>query len=145
MMGVDSISDRTSNREVATHHEGLKVRSPPLREAVTNFPIVVHTMRRVELPRVRRWREAFVQPAFEAVDLVLSGFQVVSWAASHVFHVKYSQQGRWNNTQLEERVRDLEHEDVWVAVVVHDEDALHSPTHAKVFIVVLQPLQTRRH
>ena len=120
MTNVDFISKLSSSREVAAHHEGLEIRSPPLREAVANLPVVVHAMRRVELPRVRRWREAFVQPAFEAVDLVLSGLQVVSWAASHVFHVKHSQQGRWDHAQLEERVRDLEHEDVWVAVIVHD-------------------------
>jgi hypothetical protein len=47
--------------------------------------------------------------------------------------------------QLEERVRDLEHEDVRVPVVVDDEDALDGAPRAPVFVVVLQPLQPRRH
>lgn len=29
-------------------------------------------------------------------------------------------------------------------MIVHDEDALYGATHAKVFIIVLEPLKTRR-
>ena len=36
----------------------------------------------------------------------------------------------------------MEHEYVWVAVVVHDEDSLYGPAHSKVFIVVLEALET---
>lgn len=43
--------------------------------------------------------------------------------------------------QLEKRVRNLQHEDMGVAVVVHDKDALYGPPHPKVFIVVLQALE----
>ena len=39
--------------------------------------------------------------------------------------------------QLEERVGDLKHQDVWVPVVVHDKNAFDSPSHSKVFIVIL--------
>lgn len=45
--------------------------------------------------------------------------------------------------QFEERVSDLEHEDVRVSVVVDDQHALDGSSHAKVFIVVLQPLESR--
>lgn len=44
--------------------------------------------------------------------------------------------------QLEERVSNLEHEDMRVTVVMHDENALHGATHAKVLIIVLKTLQT---
>ena len=44
--------------------------------------------------------------------------------------------------QLEKRVRDLQHEDVGMAVIVHDKDTFNSPPHSKIFIVVLQTLET---
>ena len=47
------------------------------------------------------------------------------------------------DAQLEERVGDLEHEDMRVAMVVYDEDALDGATHAEVLVVVLQALQPR--
>lgn len=52
--------------------------------------------------------------------------------------------GGWS-PQFEECVRDLEHEDVGVTVVVDYKDALYSPPHSKVFIVVLKPLQSCCH
>lgn len=61
-----------------THHERLKVGSPPLCQAVTDLPVVVHTVRRVELARIRRWRESLVQATLQTFDLVFAGFQVVS-------------------------------------------------------------------
>ena len=45
-------------------------------------------------------------------------------------------------SQLEERVRDLEHEDVWVSVVVNDENPFHCSSHTEIFIVVLKTLKT---
>jgi hypothetical protein len=47
--------------------------------------------------------------------------------------------------QLEKRVRDLQHEDVGMTMVVHDEDAFHGPPHSKVFIIILQALETSRY
>jgi hypothetical protein len=44
------------------------------------------------------------------------------------------------HVQFEEGVGYLEHEDVWVSMVVHDEYALDCATHAKVLIVVLETL-----
>jgi hypothetical protein len=47
--------------------------------------------------------------------------------------------GRWKeDVQFEEGVGDLEHEDVGVPLVVHDEDALGPPSHSKVLIVILE-------
>lgn len=50
---------------------------------------------------------------------------------------------RREHRQLEEGVGDLQHEDVRVPVVVHDEDALDGAPHAKVLVVVLQALEAR--
>ena len=49
---------------------------------------------------------------------------------------------RTEGSQREERVGDLEHEDVRVAVVVHDEDVLDGAAHPKVLVVVLQALES---
>ena len=46
--------------------------------------------------------------------------------------------------QFEKGVGDLQHEDVRVAVVVDDKNTLDGATHAKVFIVVLEALETCR-
>ena len=46
------------------------------------------------------------------------------------------------NIQFEERVCNLQHEDVRVTVVMYDQYTLHRPTHPKVFIVVLESLET---
>ena len=43
-------------------------------------------------------------------------------------------------SQLEKRVRDLQHEDMGVTMIVHDEDAFYGAPHSKVFIVILQTL-----
>lgn len=52
---------------------------------------------------------------------------------------------REDDVQFEERVGNLEHEDVGVPVVVHNEDSFHRPPHTEVLIVVLQTLQACRH
>ncbi len=50
-----------------------------------------------------------------------------------------------DHLQFEECVRDLKHEDMRVAVVMDDEDTLNCPPHAKIFIVILQPLESSGH
>ena len=47
--------------------------------------------------------------------------------------------------QLENRGGNLEHEDKRMAVVVHDQYAFYDSSHSKVFIVVLEALQTSRN
>lgn len=39
--------------------------------------------------------------------------------------------------QFEESIRNLQHEDMWVTMIMHDEDTLYCPAHTKVFIIVL--------
>ena len=109
-------------------------------------------MRRVELARHGGRRETLVQPTLEALNLVFTGLEVVAWPIYSNYQllvsIEYGQlrrvvqpnQNELKDAQFEERVGDLEHEDVWVAVVVHDEDALDGAPHPEVFIVVLEPL-----
>ena len=47
--------------------------------------------------------------------------------------------------QLEKCVGNLEHEDMRMAMVVHDQDTFYCSSHSKVFIVVLEALQTSRN
>lgn len=42
--------------------------------------------------------------------------------------------------QLEECVGNLEHEDVWMSMIMNDEDTLDCPAHAKVLVVILETL-----
>ena len=125
-----------------TYHERLKIGSPPLSETVSNFPLVIDTMRRIKLFRFGGWGETLVQSALEAIDVVFTGFEVVARTARASDTVHGERKGC---LQLEKRVRDLEHEDVGVSMVVHDEDALYGAAHAKVFIVVLKTLKAGRN
>jgi len=59
-------------------HERFKVGPPPLGEAVPDLPLIVDAMRDAELLRVSRWRKAIVEPPFKTVDLVFTGFEVVT-------------------------------------------------------------------
>jgi len=43
--------------------------------------------------------------------------------------------------QLEEGIRDLQHEDVRVVVLVADQHALAKPAHAMLLVVLLQPFK----
>ena len=56
-------------------HEGLEIWPPPLRQCVTNLPLVVDAFAS-ELRAYRR--KALVQPGLEAFDLVILGAQIVS-------------------------------------------------------------------
>ena len=51
----------------------------------------------------------------------------------------------WGDAQLEERVCDLQHQNVWMVVLVAHQDTLASAAHAMFFVVFLQSLQTRQH
>ena len=63
-----------------THHEGLEVRAPPLREAVSNLPLVIHTVRRIELSGVGGGRKPFVQTLLQSLNFVFAWLQVVARA-----------------------------------------------------------------
>lgn len=49
------------------------------------------------------------------------------------------------NSQLEEGIGNLQHQDVRVVVFVADEDALAGAPHAVLLIVLLQTLQSSQH
>jgi len=103
-------------------HEGLEVGPPPLREAVADLPVAGL----LALAQPAHGRQPLVQPRLEARDLLVLGPQVVA-------------------RQLEEGVCDLQHQDVRVVVLVADQDALAGAPHAVRRVVLLQPLQPRRH
>lgn len=137
---------RRARQGTCTHHERFEIRPPPLRKAITNLPF--RAVRHVRWqPRGRGRREAVVKPFFQAADLVFSGKQVVSRADGHreggVICTSRSEMKM--HIQLEKGVGNLQHEDVGVAVVVDYKDALDRPAHAKVLIVVLEALETRRN
>lgn len=46
--------------EVA-HHECFEIGSPPLRKTVAYLPLIINSVRRVELQRISRWRKAVVE------------------------------------------------------------------------------------
>jgi len=57
-----------------THHKRFEVRTPPLGETITDFPIIIDPVRGIELARVTGWGQAFVQTALEALEFVFAGF-----------------------------------------------------------------------
>lgn len=67
-----------------THHECFEVRTPPLRQTVSNLPLISHAMGRIKLLCIRRGSEAFIQTTFEPVNLILAGLQVVAGPASRI-------------------------------------------------------------
>lgn len=46
--------------------------------------------------------------------------------------------------QFEKRVRNLQHKDMGMAMVMHHQDTLARPSHAPVLIIVLEPLKPSR-
>lgn len=143
------VSKKKQGGERRAHHERLKVGSPPLRQAISDLPLVVNAMGRVELARIDGRREAVVESALEPLDLVFAWLQIVARSIGPRSAYKKGREegGGIEETkadaQFEERVGNLEHEDVRVSMVMHDEDPLDGAAHTKVFIVILQPLQTR--
>ena len=49
------------------------------------------------------------------------------------------------DTQFEKRVRNLQHQNVWVIMLMTDEDALTGSAHAMAVVMLFQPLQAREH
>lgn len=50
---------------------------------------------------------------------------------------------RWLDVQLEERIRDLQHQNVRVVVLVTDQNALTRPAHAMLLVMLLEAPQSR--
>lgn len=102
-------------------HKRLEIRPPPLRQRIPNLPLLIHA-----LPtklRAHR-RQSFIQPFFEPRDLFVFRLEVVAG-------------------EFEERVGDLQHEDVGVVVFVADEDAFASAPHAVLGVVFFEALEAR--
>lgn len=119
-------------------HEGLEVRAPPLRERIANLPLVVDTF----AGELRAYgRKALVQPRLETLDLLNVGSQVVARPIRMSSTSEY--RGRIY-AQLEEGIRNLQHEDMWVVVLMTDQDAFARPSHATCLVVFLQSLQPRQ-
>lgn len=60
-----------------TDHESFEIRAEPLRDTVSNLPIIIDPMRIVELT-TRSRRKTLVEPALESFDLVLSRLEVIA-------------------------------------------------------------------
>ena len=143
-------------------HEGLEVGPPPLRQRVAHRPLVVDGLA-AEL--VADWGEALVQSRLEPPDLVVFGPEVVArsvidgsqpsptsslsterlrgtcaWPERKV-------EGRFVcarldlDSQFEESVGNLQHQDVRVVVLVADQHPLTGPSHAMLLVVLFQSLK----
>lgn len=100
-------------------HESLEIRSPPLRQRITNLPLLINTLA-TELCTNRS--QSLIQSHLEPVYLVIFGLEVVS-------------------RQLEESVGDLQHQDVRMIVFVTNEDALAGSSHTVLDIVLFEALE----
>ncbi len=100
-------------------HESLEIRSPPLRQRITNLPLLINTLA-TELCTNRS--QSLIKSHLEPVYLVIFGLEVVS-------------------RQLEKGVGDLQHQDVRMVVLVTDEDALAGSSHAMLDIVLFEALE----
>jgi hypothetical protein len=119
-------------------HEGFEIRPPPLCQGVANFPIGVWISGRV----LRS--EALVQACFETADFVGRGGKVITWS------VKGKGNCQWKarvaeivqkRSQLEERICDLQHQNVRMIVLVADQDALARASHSMLLVVFFQSFQ----
>jgi len=74
MGGTITFDVRLVEEAHVTHHKCFKVRTPPLSEAISNFPVVVDPVGGVELTRVTRWGQPIIQTTLEALQLIFAGF-----------------------------------------------------------------------
>jgi hypothetical protein len=122
-------------------HESLEVGAPPLRKGVADLPLVVDAFA-CELGTDRS--EPFVQPGFEALDFVVLGAEVIAGSLDEVSN-RERELGPVRDVQLEKCIRDLQHQDMGVVVLMADQDAFTCSPHAMLLIVFLQSLQARKH
>lgn len=95
-------------------HEGLEVGAPPLGKAVANMPVAC----RLAVAQTADGSQALVQALLKTLHLVVLGLEVVA-------------------RQLKEGIGYLKHQDVWVVVLVADENALAGAAHAVLVVVLL--------
>jgi hypothetical protein len=129
-------------------HERLKVGPPPLRQSISDFPVLVDALA-AELSAY--WSQSFIESLFEAVNLFVFGFEVVSWPGIEAMSVQLSTlhsnryHSRGRDIQFEERVCNLQHQNMRMVVLVTDEDPLTGPPHPMLLIVLFQSSKTGQH
>ena len=101
-------------------HKRLEIWSPPLRQSITNLPLLVDTLA-TKLRSNRR--KALVQSHLEPLNLIIIFLEVVA-------------------RQLEEGIGDLQHQDMRMIVLVADENTLAGTAHTMDIIVLFQTLQS---
>lgn len=111
-------------RQPETHHITLKRRPIPRTQHLPNLPIptalsLMPWSTDIKFARHRLRRQAFIELPLESFSFVLSRSEVVSWS---VWGGGSISEDCWDWAvvflQLEECVGDLQHEDVWVPVVL---------------------------
>ena len=70
--------------------------------------------------------------------------EVVTWSGE-ITRVSLCRGVKRGDLQLEKRVRNLQHQNVWMVVLVADQDALAGSAHAMLYVMLFQPLQAREH
>lgn len=50
----------SGEKVTVTYHKGLEIGTPPLGEAISNFPVVVDPVGGVELTRITRWSQSII-------------------------------------------------------------------------------------
>ena len=97
-------------RRIVRIHEGLKARSPPLRNRICDLPLIIDTLAG---KLGSRRRQALVETRFEAFDFVLVVVKVVAWSSDfeRVSYASSEEGQRWmrGDIQLEESVGNLQH------------------------------------
>ena len=117
-------------------HERLKIRPPPLRKRIRNLPLIVDTLARELGPG---WGQALVETGFEAFDFVFISVEIVAWSGDFT-RVNLCRGRTRDDIQLEKCVRNLQHQNVWVVVLVADQDTLAGSAHAMSHVVLFQSL-----
>ena len=118
-------------------HERFEVGSPPLSQCVTDMPFIIHAL----AGKLCAYRgKTFVEPKLESLDFIILGLEVVARSARARQSKGRPRKRVSEGSQLEESIGNLQHQDVWVVVFMADKDALARPSHAMLFVVLLQPL-----
>lgn len=104
-------------------HERLEIRSPPLRQRISNLPILIDALT-TELST--HGRKPLIQSHLEPFDLLILGLQIVT-------------------RELEEGIGNLQHQDMWMIVFVTDQNAFAGTAHAMFGEVFFETLEARKN
>ena len=70
--------------------------------------------------------------------------EVVTWSGDFT-RVSSCRDGMRGDIQLEKGVRNLQHQNMWMVVLVADQDTLAGSAHAMLYVVFFQSLETCEH